>query len=793
MKIKTKFRILYLIILIIFSTNYSIAQTPGLLPNVDTSAMSSSEIPSAEELRKAGASEDQIKEAEALRARKLAAEQSKTNTPTKLSTPVTNEVKEQAIISKLTGNVQGKSIAPNLYGLDYFYNANNHLTSSQSAKAPENYVIGIGDEFSISVYGFSYFNGVVKVDNNGAINPPNMGPVYVKGLSYEKAKKVIRAKLLQYFSPSNNIDITLNYSRVIKVNIVGEVINPGIYEIPAINSVFSAISFAGGVNPLYGSLRKISVKRDGKLVKSLDLYDFLQNPNSKIDYFLEENDYIIVEQRTKVVEIIGQVPRPMLYELKDSENINALLKYSGGVGPASDIYRVQVEAYENNKELKVYNINLDSLTKRKLDYKINNGDKVIIRRINISIRNLVEIDGPLYRPDRYELKKGDRVKNLIEKAGGLRPEAYKNTAYISRITEDSTRTFISINIQEILDNPNSASNLLLQEYDIVRIFSNAEFINYSKVYSFGSVKKPSEIDYYKGITLKELLLQSGGFEIGANLLRIEVSRVRYFSNNYILGEESRILIEKLVVNSNNYLEDTSLNYVLQPFDQVFVRQIENFGLQRNIFITGEVKFPGTYTLITKNDKLSDIIKRSGGLTKYAFPEGAKIYRQNLDGKYIVMRLDKALKKYNSVYNYILHENDTIYIPEVIDFIGIRGSSVELLSISNQSQINAPYIKGKRAKYYINEYGNGFRKNSWRSKTYVIQNNLKIDKTTNLLLFNIYPKVKKGSVIYVVEKPKKEKRRDEDKVKFDVNKLIENTMVKITGIITIYILLNQISK
>ncbi len=793
MKIKSRFRIIYVLIILTISTNFSIAQSIGLLPNVDTSNLSSSEIPSSEELRKAGASEDQIKEAEALRARKIAAEQSKSNTPSKINGPVTNEVKSQAVISKLTGNVQGKSIAPNLYGLDYFYNANNNLTSSQSAKAPENYIIGIGDEFSISVYGFSYYNGVLKVDDNGAINPPNMGPVYVRGLSYEKAKKVIRAKLLQYFSASNSIDITLNYSRVIKVNIVGEVLNPGLYEIPAINSVFSAISFAGGINPLYGSLRKIIVKRDGKLIKSLDLYEFLQNPNSKIDYFLEDNDFIIIEQRNKVVEIIGQIPRPMLYELKDSENINALLKYAGGVGPASDIFRVQIEAYENNKQLKVRNINLDSLTKRKIDYKINNGDKVIIRRINIDLRNIVQINGPLVKPDRYEFTSGDRVKNLIDKAGGLRPEAYKNTAYISRITEDSTRTFIPINIQEILDNPNSPSNLLLKEYDIVRLFSNAEFINYSKVYSFGSVKKPSEIDYYKGITLKELLLQSGGFEIGADLLKIEVSRVSYFSNNYSLGEKSRIIIEKLIVKSTNYLEDSSLNFVLQPFDQVFIRQIENFGLQRNVFIAGEVKFPGTYSLITKNDRLSDLLKRSGGLTKYAFPEGAKIYRQNLEGKNIVMRLDKALKRDNSVYNYILHSNDTIVIPEVIDFIGIRGSSVEYLAISNASQINAPYMKGRRAKYYINEYGNGFKGSSWRAKTYVVQNNLKIDKTTNLVLFKIYPVVQKGSVIYVVEKPKKEKKREEEKIRFDVNKFIESTMVKITGIITIFILLNQITK
>lgn len=792
MKIKFPIKTYIFLLLILISSN-SFAQSVQLLPNIDTANISSTEIPTAEELKKAGANEQQIKEAEELRQRKLSAEQSKSSVVKSTSKDLSSEVKTQAVVSKLTGNVQGKSIAPNLYGLDYFYNANNQLTSSQSAKAPENYIIGVGDEFAISVYGFSYYNGVLKVDNNGAINPPNMGPVYIKGLSYEKAKKVIKAKLLQYFSSSNTIDISLNYSRIIKVNIVGEVLNPGVYELPAINSVFSAISYAGGVNPLYGSLRKIHVKRNGKIIKTLDLYEFLQNPNSKIDYFLEDNDFIVVEQRNRVVEIVGQVPRAMMYELKENENLNALLKYSGGVGPTSDIFRIQIETYENNKDLKVYDVNLDSLIKVKIDYKLNYGDKVIIRRININARNVVEIVGSVNRPGRYQLGKNETINDLINKSGKIREEAYKNTAYISRLTKDSTRVFIPINLQAILDNPKSLDNITLNEYDIIRIFSNNEFVNYSKVFIAGSVKRPTSIDYYNGITLKELLLQSGGFDIGANILRIEVSRVSYFSNNYVEGDRSRVIIEKLTVNSKNYIEDPNLNYVLQPYDQVFVRQIEDFGLQRNVNISGEVKYPGEYTLINKNEKLSDLIKRSGGLTKYSFPEGATLTRKNLDGEKIVMRLDIAMKKYNSVYNYILKEDDEIFIPEVIDFIGIRGSSIEFLSISNQTQVNAPYLKGKRAKYYINEFGNGFKKTSWRKKTYVIQNNSKIDRTKNFIIFKVYPKVKKGSVIYVVEKPKKEKVKEEDKIKFDLNKVIENTMVKLTGVITLFILLNQLAK
>jgi polysaccharide export outer membrane protein len=295
------------------------------------------------------------------------------------------------------------------------------------------------------------------------------------------------------------------------------------------------------------------------------------------------------------------------------------------------------------------------------------------------------------------------------------------------------------------------------------------------------------------MTLGDALKNAGGLKIEAENLRLEISRLNYFSDNYLDGQEVRVIVEKIQLSSNEIkLSDDEAQIIIQPFDQIFVRAVPNFEAQQNIIISGEVKYPGVYPLLNKDERLDDIIKRAGGLTKFAFPESATLYREGLTGGNLVMNLDKALKSHNDKYNYVLCKGDKIDIPKVTDFVTIEGSSITYITIRNKPVINAPFVKGKHAKYYINEFGNGFTKESWRKKTYVIQPNAKVNRTKDFLIFKIYPKVTKGSTIYVVNKIKNEKDLKKDKEPFNWNKFVENTTLKITGLATFFLIFKQIS-
>ncbi len=677
-----------------------------------------------------------------------------------------------------------------VYGHEYFRNSELWVyDKSSDAKAPDNYVIGIGDEVGISVFGFSYYNQVLKVDSRGAINPEQMGPVFVKGLTFEKAKGLIKAKMGNYFDLSNNrIEITLAYSRSITVNIVGEVFKPGSYKMPALNTAFNALIIAGGPNDI-GSLRKIQIQRNGKLIRELDVYEFLNNPNSKQDYYLENNDYIIITPADRIIQIKGQVNRQMLYELKGNENLMKLIGYAGLTSTA---YTKVIKVTRITPlGLKVQDVKLDSLIKSKGDFILQKGDVVEIRSTSDELRNVVRVNGAVQLPGVFEYKRGDRVSDLLNKAGGIRFESLLEKAYLIRTTPDQSKEFKEINLKDILANNASANNILIEDKDVLTVVSYNDFLDEMSIEVVGEVRKGGQYLFSKGMTLGDALFLSEGLKIGADNLRIEVSRVSLFSETYVEGNPSRIVFESIKIPKDLNLTNEQLSIKLQPFDQIFVRTIPDFEFQRNMTIVGEVKYPGVYTIRSKDEKISNILKRAGGLNRFAFTEGASFYRAGLPGGFIVLNLKEVLKNENSKYNFTLKEGDLLTIPTVIDFIGIRGSSIEYLSVLDRTQVNAPFVKGKRARYYINEFGNGFSKQSWRRKTYVLENNAKINKTKNFVIFKVYPKVRKGSTIYVVEKPVKEKTFKAKSEPVDWNKFIENTLIKITGLATVAIIFRQL--
>ena len=708
-----------------------------------------------------------------------------------------NEVKgnkETVLTGKALNEIKTADALPAaiVYGQSYFREGDIKIFNrSTDAKAPSNYIIGIGDEFGVSVFGYSYYNEVLKVDARGAINPNNMGPIFIKGLAFDKAKSLIRSKMGQYFDLSNNkVEISLVYARNITVNIVGEVLKPGSYNFPAINSAFNALILAGGPSNI-GTLRNIQIKRNGKLLKSLDVYAFLNDANAGQDFFLEENDYIIVGSSQKIVKMSGAVKRNASFELLANENLADVITYAGGFTANAYANALQVRRIEN-KEIKLIDVNFDSLQKINKDFTLKNGDEILVRSSVNEVLNKVAIQGAINFPGEYNFNKASTVQSLINIAGGLKNTSQSDWAYVIRTQADLSKAFIKVNLKEALAG-NAIANMPLQPLDELVIYNKIDYLDNTNIEVFGAVRKAGAQAFTKGITLGDAIKNAGGLTLSASNSRIELSRLSYFSPNYKMGEEIKVLVDTIRFDSKeNYLTEANAKINLQPFDQIFIRNIPEFTNFGIIEITGEVLYPGKYPLLNKDEKIANVVKRAGGITHYAFPEAATFYRPSLPGNYIVIKLQKAIKFSWNRNNYLLKDGDSLHIPTAPDLVSIKGNALNYTDIKEVAQVNAPYLAGRRAGYYIRNYGSGFSDNAWRRKTYVIQPNAKINRTQRILFYPIYPRISKGSVIYVVAKPPKVKAdKKKEGEPFNANKFFESLTTKIVSIATIYILIKQL--
>jgi protein involved in polysaccharide export with SLBB domain len=664
---------------------------------------------------------------------------------------------------------------------------------SIDAKAPSNYELGVGDEIGISIFGVSYYNTVAKVDSRGRIELGQLGSIYVKGVPFDRAKILIKTALSNNFNMSSNqVEISLAYSRSITVNIVGEVFKPGSYKIPALNTAFNALIAAGGPTDI-GTLRNIQLRRNGKAIKTFDVYAFLQNPVSDDDFFLQDNDYLVVSTVGKLVSIDGAVKRPMTYEMLPGEELSQLIKFAGGLNANAMASRSQAMRYVG-KNLSLLPINLDSITQLKQDYKLQNGDAVNIGNVNSDLENSVEVKGPVYFPGVFPIVEGDRVSELITKAGGLREQILLKRAYLVRTEKDETRKYIPLNVETILGNFAAEGNIVLKKNDVLLLYSEADFLDKFTVNVNGEVKNPVTLAYKEGLTLGDVLVLAGGIKISAELTKIEISRSNIFAPYYKSGEPYQTATMELTIPREITENQEILNTPLLPFDVVSVRRIPNFELQKTITLKGEFKYPGIYVIQNKGFTISDAVKLAGGLTPYAFPQGAKFERPSLPGGFLVFDLKKALKRRSSMYNYSLTEGDVITVSKVIDYVSIYGSGIQYIenqitldTLTDVAVMNSPFINRKRAGYYIRNFGNGFTPDAWRSKTFVVESNGRVRRTVNLYVVHIYPKVNKGSSIYVNSKVKK---GQVNRIPTDWNKVISDITVKLTGLATVWALLTR---
>ena len=718
-----------------------------------------------------------------------------------------------------------------IYGQDIF--RNNKLSFYQKAldaKAPENYKVGSGDEISISVWGYSEFSENLLVDKRGYITPSSYGRIYVKGLTFKKMRSLLKSKFGSFLDMKNSeIDVTLSYSRVITVHIVGEVYNPGSYTIPAINTAFNALIAANGPNQL-GSVRNIYIKRDGKTVDSLDVYQFMFNPTRSQDIYMQDGDYLFIPPAKHIIEVKGAVNRPYTYEAKTGESIAELIKYAGGYTTNAFIDVLTLKRIDYN-EVKVNDVHKDHINST----IVQNGDEVVVNTISNKLSNVVSVKGSVGVSGDYEFVKGEHLLDLLQRAKCIAEKTFMDKVYIVRLNKDRTKTHITVNLVAILEDDGHIDNILLQEYDIVNVLSVDDFDDEFSVSVLGAVRKAGSFDFGDGMTLQDVLLQAGGLTRQAEGSRVEVSRIMDYDVSSNKLKPRMAIVKKIKIGDDLVLSTEAEEFLLQPFDQVFVRENPDFEPAKNISLSGEVKYPGTYTLLSKDEKISSVIKRAGGLTRYAYLDGVTMFRKEVTSRNqttnitlkdlsdelldsilsnaslsllyqeevqkmrvenfesfkgiimynkVYLNLDKALQSNASKHNLVLLEGDSVIVPKTMDVVHIRG---ELMNLEGGA-ISAPYFGNRRANYYVNNFAGGFTKINKKANTVVIYPNGITKKTMNFGLFVISPRVKKGSIIRVINKVDRLERK---KNPIDWNNAIEKTMLKVTAILSLWLLVDRV--
>jgi protein involved in polysaccharide export with SLBB domain len=637
---------------------------------------------------------------------------------------------------------------------------------------PLDYPIGVGDNVVVSMYGGAEFQKAYLVGKDGAIFPEGMGKIYLAGYTFENARRLLYARFAAVVPQGTNIDISLGQPRTINVNVVNEVNNPGIVTISAFSNAFNVIQLAGGITN-NGNLRNIQIKRNGRVIEEIDVYKYLQTGEAGKRIYLQNNDFIIVPFYEKRVLVTGQFRRPMYYQLRRDEGVKALLKYSGGLTAEALASSLKIIRSQNESQVLI-NVNATAILRfAGQDAILRDGDIVKADIIRSGLINKMEIRGEIKYPDFYEYRQGDRLFDLINRAGGVTRNTYLQRAYIFRGAGDSTNLQadkLEVDLTDFNNNDiTSKNNIELMPNDVVQLFAASEFTDAVFVEIFGEVRKEGKLRKYGGMTLQDLIYLSGGLKQSAEFGRLEISSIVDMDSAKQGLKPTRTTVLRYSIPSNLQLDSASAKVVLKPYDQIFVRKNPTFELQQNIEIKGLIKYPGLYSRLDKYEKLSSYIARAGGFKDNADLSGAILYRRKTEnfrekvvqqvqfdsaGRVIAggasldepvsIDLNKALKYKNSKFDIVLQENDIIFIPEINPFVSVRGTVQSPLKISFDKEHT-------NVGYYVDKAG-GFGIRPWRSRIYVTYANGKSRRTKNLLFFHFYPRVEEGSVVTIPRRP-----------------------------------------
>ena len=653
------------------------------------------------------------------------------------------------------------------------------MSISELSTPPLDYPIGVGDNIIVAMWGGAEMQQSYVVGRDGSIFPNSLGKIMIQGLKFETAREIIRRRFLSVVPVGTNITVTMGQPRTINVNVGGNARKPGQVTISAFSNAFNVIALAGGTNA-YADLRNILIKRNGVTIDSIDIYKYLTTGDYGSQIYLENNDFILIGDVQKKVLATGQFKRPMYYQLKSYEGVKALLKYSGGLTPdalASNMQIIRSEA--ENQTLN--NINANAILKlANEDFLLEDGDIVKVDLIKPGIVNKVELRGEVKYPGIYEIRNNDRLFDVINRAGGVTKNTFLGRAYIFRGAGDSTNLRsdkLDINLEDINTSQGDTSefNIKLYANDIIQLFSSNEFADVQYVEIFGEVRKQGRVRKYGGMTLEDLLILAGGLKQTAEFGRLEISSVVDPDSARRGLQPTRTIVNTYAISGDLLIDSTAGTIRLRPFDQVYVRKNPSFELQELVDIRGLVKYPGLYPRLSKYEKLSSFIKRSGGIMENANLAGAVMFRRQRNimeqkpitkpvsdslfavlpdslakglklpkNEPITIELYKALKNPNSKHDIILQDGDILVIPEIDPFVSVKGQVQSPLKLAFDKEHT-------RVGYYIDKAG-GFSEKPWRSRIHVTYANGKSRRTRSILFFKFYPRVEEGSVVNVPRKP-----------------------------------------
>lgn len=659
---------------------------------------------------------------------------------------------------------------PVIFGKNIFNQKNLSFLPNMNIPTPEDYKLGPGDEIVIDIWGASQASLQQIISPEGSIVVDRLGPVYLNGMTIREANSYIQQKFSSVYSGigneggSSQIKLTLGQIRTIQINILGEVAVPGTYALSSLSSVFHALYNAGGINDI-GSLRSIQLYRKGKLIKTIDIYQYLLNGNASGETRLMDGDIIMVPPYISLVEIVGKIKRPMFYEMTVTETLSDLIKYSGGF--TGDAYKEKIDiTRKTGKYDKAYTVSSKDFENFILDDK----DSIFVSAGLNQFDNRVEIKGAVFRPGYYEVGEQIKtIKNLIEKAGGIKENAFLNRAILTRERADLTRETVPINLKNLLEGRTADINL--KKNDMLLVASDSVLVELGSFTIYGDVQVPGEYDYAEGTSIEDLIIKAGGLLKSASLAKVDVSR-RIVDPLSI--ESPNVIADIYTFNiKNGLVVDGPPDFVLSPYDQVYIRRSPGYIEQRNIEIAGEVLFPGRYALKEKTERLSDIVKRAGNLTPHAFSAGARLLREktimemteerkamqalskglkdsistdllNIDPYYSVgIELDKAIANPKSEYDLVLREGDQLIVPEYDNTVKINGSVMYPNTVL--------YKRGQKVSYYINQAG-GYSDLAEKKRAYIVYMNGTVAKVKGSNRDAVQP----GCNIVIPSKEQKEK-------------------------------------
>ena len=646
-----------------------------------------------------------------------------------------------------------------VFGRDIFNRKDLSFEPNMNIATPQNYRLGPGDAVNIDIYGASQKSEQTTVSPDGDVVIEGFGPVQVSGLTVAEANARLRSTLGSRYS-SSRVRLTVGQTRTIMVNVMGEVKRPGTYTLSAFASVFHALYMAGGINDL-GTLRNIKVYRQNKRVTVVDIYDYILNGKLTGNVRLADNDVVVVGAYDCLVNLTGKVKRPMYYEMKRSESVGTLLKYAGGF--AGDAYTKAVRVVrKTGREYSVFNVDeFDFNT-----FHLADEDSVSVDSILPRFSNMVEVKGAVFRPGMYQVGGSiNSVRTLIEHAEGITEEAFTARAVMHRMRPDRTLEVIPVDVEGIMSG--KVADIPLQKNDVLFVPTKGEMMQQQTVTIHGEVMYPGIYKFAANETLEDLVLQAGGLKESASTTKVDVAR--RIINPKALSTDSVISRTYTFALKDGFVIDGEAGFTLQPFDEVYVRKSPGYNVQKNIAVQGQVMFAGTYTLTSKNERLSDAIKRAGGVTDLAYIRGARLERRITpderlrmetvlrlaemqsgkkdsvekkrldlgDTYYVGIELEKALAEPGGDADLVLREGDKLIVPEYNGTVKISGNVMYPNTVA--------YEKGRRPAWYINQAG-GFGNRAKKSNTYIIYMNGTVARVGH------NAKIRPGCEIVVPTKP-----------------------------------------